>query len=1586
MSEAAQMPLQEVLQALSRTPVTQPQLRAALATTCARWHLLRGEETEAIRHLGHALEMVPDLRPAMRLLYRIYLDRGDIRSAVMYLDQEIRATRHPREAAALYRERGLLVEAHFHDLGAAGQCYQAALKATPRDLAVLRSVERVCLARGEVFWLIANLESQLEVLQDETTVSGVLHDLALLEARHKGDLRLGGDLLLAALERLPGHLLLASDMFRLAEVAGDAELMLIALQTEAEALPPARRAVPLARASVTLREHRERPAALALLDAAARAQPKNISLWRSLEELASATSAHDTAAHACIGQLEAMGDEEDPGARAELYYRLGRLCLFRLDRPVDGLAAMRRALRLNPTHVLVLEDTGRFLNAGGMWSQHLELVKLEIASASEAGLTSRELALCHLRAGQVLEERLGELEGARKYYEDAISADARFRPPRDRLERLLHRIGDTEGLRAFYTAELSAAQTAARRTSLLSILGQLHSEDDDPEAAIKYLVNLLKQTPDHLSSLQLLARLLAKAGRSKDLFRVTRQEIELTKSPTRKARLLHRAGELALELGDRTQARECFERALECVDDHLPSLESLGKLLRQDGDWPALVELLRKDLLYANDRARQAGLRLEIATLLSTKLERKEEALKELQSLLERWPRHLPALHAAEALAAALGHKALLIELLEQHVAAVSGPRTRALLLHRVASLRTAEEDYEGAVRDLVRALELWPQLGVARARLLRLYEALGRSRELQAFAEAGLTSERGADDRRAMALQLAELSPKPVVALQYLGAVAEARPEDYVTQLRLALACQEAHRPSRAAGAFLAAADQFAQQAEPGDASLLATRYLAGRAYESGGNLEAADDVYASILDADPEHLLAQRGRRRIRERQRRTATQRSSEDLDAAVAATGDPVEKAAYLTMSGELHERQHELKAALGRIDRALEFSSDYVPALHARARILERMGSEDALDAAIDTLRKLASLLHGANHRADVLCRAGTLALRAGSPEKPNPRAWSMFCEALRLDPRSERAVRGLRRTLDGHGTSGSRPVAESILARVRVLHEDEELTPNRLRELVFLAAEIDGPDATVSLLERSMDLVDDDAGLHADLAQAYARLDRWSDAVRALDAAMSREMSPERRAGLHYFAGEANERAGNLSAAVEHFLAAGKAGFHAKHSLLAAERLAEEADALEHRVTALQMLVDVTDGPDRARSLRALAEIHRGPRGEPDVAVELMRELLLLRPTDLDVLAELRRLLEALGRPEEAVAAALAGIAHHRAWLRSADHEGSENELGAAVGGLLRLFESLGENNGVYVGACILELLSPGHLPRRRRPDDLLAEPWPLPRPQEGRPFDGLVGDLPDSAAFDLLREGVPTLGMLPGPEPDLDLSPSRSLPTNSAVVMVVRALAGAMGVPQPLVFLDPNADGVIAHIGAVPCLLVDRRISNTPAGPRARDAIGRALLRLSTGGDALHQHATPEQRTALLFALCTGAGVELDVPRGFDWDYANAVEAAIPPPDALEDLREAALAFQASAEVFDPSVLAQTLQMAEDRAGAICAADPRPSLRRVIKSKNPTRLRMLTGYLLSDDHLTLRETLGYHIELAARRTTEASA
>ncbi len=60
-----------------------------------------------------------------------------------------------------------------------------------------------------------------------------------------------------------------------------------------------------------------------------------------------ATARYDVAVEACAGQLKAIGGS-DPGAEAELFYRLGKLAMIRLDRVSEGLGAMRRADPKNP--------------------------------------------------------------------------------------------------------------------------------------------------------------------------------------------------------------------------------------------------------------------------------------------------------------------------------------------------------------------------------------------------------------------------------------------------------------------------------------------------------------------------------------------------------------------------------------------------------------------------------------------------------------------------------------------------------------------------------------------------------------------------------------------------------------------------------------------------------------------------------------------------------------------------------------------------------------------------------------------------------------------------------------------------------------------------------------------------------------------------------------------------------------------------------------------------------------------------------------------------------------------------------------
>jgi hypothetical protein len=201
---------------------------------------------------------------------------------------------------------------------------------------------------------------------------------------------------------------------------------------------------------------------------------------------------------------------------------------------------------------------------------------------------------------------------------------------------------------------------------------------------------------------------------------------------------------------------------------------------------------------------------------------------------------------------------------------------------------------------------------------------------------------------------------------------------------------------------------------------------------------------------------------------------------------------------------------------------------------------------------------------------------------------------------------------------------------------------------------------------------------------------------------------------------------------------------------------------------------------------------------------------------------------------------------------------------------------------------------------------------------------------------------------------------------------------MVTRALADAMGIPQPLVFLDPDDEmGVVAHLGTTPALVVGRRINSAPFVPEARNALGRALMRLATGGDFIHAEADTGKLTSLLAGLCQAAGVPVPSFADHDREFATAVHSSL--PDGAElGLTDLARAFSEGLEHFDPAALRLSLAMAQDRAGVVAAADPRAALRLLADQGELTSARgtSLVGYLLSDDHLSLRRSLGYHVDV----------
>ncbi len=1598
MSGPEDMPLLQMLQVLSRTPVRQnPQLRAVLAVTCGRWCAVRNENEEATQLLNHALELVSDLRPAMRLLYRIYLRQGDIRNAVKYLDQEIRATRHPREAAALYRERGKLVELHFGDRTAAMQCYRAALKATPKDLAVLRSVEAVALLQGDYYELISNLEAQLDVLHDPQAVAGVLHDLALLEARHGGDLPLAGDMLLSALGAARNHRVLAEDLGRLATNTPDPDLQLRAYEHDAETREPGERAMPLARASRVLRECRELPAAVTLLHAAALDQPQNLSLWRSLEELSMSSARYDMAVEACVGQLKQLGSQ-DRHLRAELFYRLGKLAMIRLDRVTEGLAAMRKALHLNPEHVPALEDTSRYLIANQSWSQLLELLKLQAAAAHESSLRPEQQALSLLLAGQVLEQHLDEPDGARDLYQQALKRCPSFRPAFDRLERLLHQRDRHTELRALYQDELKTAQ-GARKVFVLAQLGQLYAQASDPQKAVKVLVTLLKENQDDLATIQNLARLLARSGRKPELLKLTEREVSLTKSPQRKAKLLHRAAELALEIGERGRALGYLEEVLDAVPDHSPSLLLLERCLRDDGDETRLFELLQQRLTQARDRETRLSLRLELAGML--RKQAPDKALTALDDLLREDPRNLPALHMSEQLAAELDLPQVLAARIEQHASALRSPHSRALHLYRAAQVQRRQlGDHTAATKNLERALGLSPQLGVCRTMLLDLSQQSGDHERFMRVAREALVWERGPTDRRAIALQLAERTPDSHPALRYLTAAATARPGNLVTQRRIVRIARLLARHNENRTALQGIGDELLRSGKKSlgrkllrkqyPPEVLGLHYLAAQAAEASGDAHAAANAYESLVGPSPVGVLARRGHARALALRAPTAREQTITKSLAAAKKLSGP-DKAALLTRAAELLTAHGSDSAAREHLDAALKTCPEYLTAYHVKARVLARSNTPEATAEAIATLEQMAGLMKTPEHRVEILCQAGRLALHTDGVKDANTLAWKLFAEALQLVPTSRLAFHGLWQTCARFGGEGAPTLSSQLLRRVEALDNAGRLNSRALRAIARVGHQSDGASCAAEILEHGQAIarknpipevskaVSGDPGLHLDLARVYAELERWPDVVAELEQGLECEPSRERQATLHYLVADALARVNKPELAISHYIRASAGGYHPRHALRVADTIAAKLGNRALRKKVLEPLLKIGTREDRANGLRALADIERK---KPVRAVAVLRTYLKIRPRDTDAICELAGHLRTIERAEDARAVLKFGIAVHRMELRDRGLRGPTPSSAGVVDvrslhSLVRLFAELEQEDGRYLATAALEVAAPELVAKGEGCDELMPEPWNLPEVPGDHAISLPLSDLPCPIGFGLLRDGLHGAPHLPSaPPPPLKLSSRRQLPRTSNTGRVTAALAAMLGVPAPAIYLNPRSDHeVIAHINEEPLLLIGRKLNAKPFTAAARDAIGRALVRVQCGGDHIYK-LNEAQLLGVIAGIVGSVGLELGDNHRVDPRMSESVLTMLAESGVAVDLGEDIDPIEAALPELDPAALRLSLEALEDRVGILCSGDPRITLAALKQSGHltSTRAQLLLRYLVGDEHLSIRRSLGYHM------------
>lgn len=719
----------------------------------------------------------------------------------------------------------------------------------------------------------------------------------------------------------------------------------------------------------------------------------------------------EAAARDLLTHIEAqVAVEKDPLRLGRLHFEWGRLLEVPLFDFVGARSHYQKAFELIPAHDGVIEALVRVASLGG--DPALTLRYLE--SAIKNTRLPAERAAKLLEKGQLLEDRMGRAEEARRAYElaselaphdagvlRALARRLRSEKAWEELDGLLSSQVELAGADPF----LRAARLA-RRARLAEVKRQNRSL-----AAELYELSF-QAAPDASAALAHLERLHAIEDHPAALAQTLSRKTGLIGDPAARAAALEwRASIEGDDLGDPEAALQSLELAIQVAPGDRELLRRLAdQYLRAGRVTEALSALERLDALLTDPRE-QCAVRLRAARLVEQELKDQRLAVTWYERARSAQPESAAANLPLVRLYKQVGAYGPLVEVLLGEENVSTDPARRAALLHEVAEIyETRLGSAQEARTYHARALAVLPGYAPSERALARLYADARMTPELIELYEraAEQTSDQGIRHRylfKIASLYEDWLGEHQKALLTYKRILSDAPTNSGA----LFGAQTAAERAGDYPALILLLQTEAEQSGELAQKTALLLR-AADTARDKLGDLGQAQVLYERVLAVDSRSRPAISGLVRVFE-----AGGRTEEMLEARrreVELVTDSAIKAQILFEIADVFETQvGSLDRAVAHLKRAVAADRNHFAARERLAELLSRTGQfEDLAKHLADDAARVTE----PDLKASLLSRLGRLYENVlNRPEE----ALASYTEAARLKPTLRTAVDGELRLL-----------------------------------------------------------------------------------------------------------------------------------------------------------------------------------------------------------------------------------------------------------------------------------------------------------------------------------------------------------------------------------------------------------------------------------------------------------------------------------------------------------------------------------------------------------------------------------------
>ena len=769
----------------------------------------------------------------------------------------------------------------------------------------------------------------------------------------------------------------------------------------------------------------------------------------------------------------------------------------------------KRVLQQDSGHLAAVHAWQRSAARAHRPRELLEALDYEIALTVER---DRLVALLH-RAGEVLDEQLGDRDEAIVRYRRALEKDPRHVPTLSSLGRLYYAAGRWNDLLDVYGQELRLTSSKTRRVALLQKMAEISRDRlGSDEDALRYHREAIKVDPAHAPSLQELARQLRERGDWQELVDVLELQLRNSGAARLRSRAAFLLGQVYEEhLEDRGKAVTSYEAAVSADASYRPAVDALARVRADEHDWIHLLADIERELKLTEEPMQRIALFARKAQVLERQ-DKLRQAIQAWEDVLEIDPKHLGALLALEQLHRQVGAWESLCGVYSTQAEVLQDASGRVAALYELA--RLLEHQGLGEYDDVVEAYR----------RILAVAPAdLGALLELERLA----AGQRDAELLREVDALIAESAHDPAVASAHHARLAElVEGEDdpeAIERFRVA-ALADPHHIGAARGLTRVAeetddpdalVDALGREAEAERDAKAASELYVQRALvrlQRIGNHDGARQDFERALELWPDSARAADG---LIDVLTVDASWSTLVDRLSQAAAGARSVDRASalWLAVARIQSEELGELPGAIRTLQRVLKVAPRHLDALE---RLAGHFQANQSWHEAAATMEQLLAAAPDTSRLQRVLVDLARLyRKRLNMPDKalvhvesalafePAPAAvlqeLSLVHEALGHAPEALNVARRLRDVSEGQ----ERGAALVRLGQLEHTAGDGDKAKEALRDALVL----DGPDSEAArTLEQICETPDDWRG-YADALGNYRAADEASRAATTLEIA-----------------------------------------------------------------------------------------------------------------------------------------------------------------------------------------------------------------------------------------------------------------------------------------------------------------------------------------------------------------------------------------------------------------------------------------------------------------------------------------------